>query len=113
MGSKASVTLDRALSRMGLLSRTAGREAIRAGKVKIDGRVVRDPETWVSPERHVIHLDGMRAKPARRIYLLLYKPKGVITSHGDPGQRKTVYDCLTQPDVNQKSRMITRQLTNS
>jgi 23S rRNA pseudouridine2605 synthase len=97
MVSKRSMTLDRVLSRMGLASRTVAREAIRAGRLKVNGRVVRDPDTWVDPEQSAIHFDGTRAKPARRVYLLLYKPKGVITSHGDPERRKTVYDCLATP----------------
>lgn len=88
------MTLDRVLSRMGLASRTAAREAILAGRLKVNGRVVRDPEQWVQPERDVVHLDGQRLKPARKIYLLFYKPKGVITSHGDPAGRKTVYEYL-------------------
>ena len=88
------MTLDRVLSRLGWASRTAAREAIRAGRLKVNGRVVRDPECWVEPERDVVQLDGQRLKPARKIYLLFYKPKGVITSHGDPSGRKTVYDFL-------------------
>src|ERR1043166_312610 len=99
MASKESMTLDRVLSRMGIVSRTAAREAIRGGRLKINGRVGRDPETWVNPERHTVHFDGTRVKPARRVYLLLYKPKGVITSHGDPQRRKTVYDCLAKSAV--------------
>ena len=95
MKSKSSMTLDRVLSRLGWASRTAAREAIRAGRLKVNGRVVRDPECWVQPERDVVQLDGQRLKPARKIYLLFYKPKGVITSHGDPSGRKTVYDFLS------------------
>src|SRR5438552_11300099 len=83
MKSKPVMTLDRVLSRMGLASRAAAREAIRAGRLKVNGRVVRDPECWVRPARDVVQLDGQRLKPARRIYLLFYKPKGVITTHGD------------------------------
>lgn len=94
MKPKPTMTLDRVLSRMGLASRTAAREAILAGRLKVNGRVVRDPEQWVQPERDVVHLDGQRLKPARKIYLLFYKPKGVITSHGDPAGRKTVYEYL-------------------
>jgi 23S rRNA pseudouridine2605 synthase len=94
MKSKQSLTLDRVLSQMGLASRTAAREAIRAGRLKVNGRVVRDPEFWVRSGRDAVHLDGQRLKPARRIYLLFYKPKGVITSHGDPSGRRTVYDYL-------------------
>jgi 23S rRNA pseudouridine2605 synthase len=92
--SKNSMTLDRVLSRFGLASRTEAREAIQAGRLKVNGRVVRDPDCWVRPERDTIQLDGQRLKPTRKVYLLFYKPKGVITSHGDPAGRKTVYDCL-------------------
>jgi len=94
MKAKNVMTLDRVLSRFGLASRTAAREAILAGQVKVNGRVVRDPDRWTDPRADSIHVDGKRARQARRIYLLFYKPKGVITSHGDPSGRKTVYDCL-------------------
>ncbi len=91
---KPQMTLDRVLSRFGLASRTEAREAIRSGRLKVNGRVVRDPELWVRPEKDTIQFDGARLKHARRIYLAFYKPKGVVTSHGDPEGRKTVYDCL-------------------
>lgn len=94
MKSKPALTLDRVLSRYGLASRTAAREAIRAGRLRVNGRVIRDPDFWVSPANDAVALDGQRLKRARGFYLLFYKPKGVITSHGDPEGRKTVYDCL-------------------
>jgi pseudouridine synthase len=94
MKSKTTMTLDRVLSRLGLASRTAARQAILAGRLKVNGRVVRNPDLWVRPDHDSLHLDGQRLKPARKTYLLLYKPKGVITSHGDPGGRKTVYEYL-------------------
>jgi 23S rRNA pseudouridine2605 synthase len=94
MKSKRPITLDRVLSRMGLASRTSGRQAIRSGRLKVNGRVVRDPKTWVDLGRDTIQLDGRQLKSTRRTYLLFYKPKGVITSHGDPAGRRTVYDCL-------------------
>lgn len=94
MNSKGKVSLDRVLSRLGLASRTASRQAIQSGRLRVNGRVVRDPECWVDPERDVILLDGRHLKPARKLYLLFYKPKGVITSHGDPAGRKTIYDYL-------------------
>ena len=88
------MTLDRVLSRFGLASRTLSREAILAGRMKVNGRIVRDPDVWVSPDRDTFLLDGQRLKPARKRYLLFYKPKGVITSHGDPAGRDTIYKCL-------------------
>lgn len=94
MKSKETMTLDRVLSRMGVASRTSAREAILAGRLKVNGRVVRDPDCWVKPGRDFIQFDGNPVKRVRKLYLLLYKPKGVITSHGDPSGRKTVYDVL-------------------
>jgi 23S rRNA pseudouridine2605 synthase len=94
MKTKSTMTLDRVLSRFGLASRTEAREAILAGRVKVNGRIVRNPDQWTDPQEAAIHLDGNRLKQARKIYWLFYKPKGVITSHGDPGGRKTIYDCL-------------------
>ena len=91
---KETMTLDRVLSRFGLASRTEARAAVFAGRLKVNGRVVRDPDCWVRPEQDTIHFDGARLKRGRRIYLLFYKPKGVITSHGDPDNRKTVYEYL-------------------
>ncbi len=88
------MTLDRVLSRFGLASRTAARQAILAGRVKVNGRVLRDPDHWTDPRKDAVHVDGNRLRPVRKVYLLFYKPKGVITSHGDPEGRKTVYDCL-------------------
>ncbi|HLI34647.1 MAG TPA: pseudouridine synthase [Terriglobia bacterium] len=94
MKSKNAMTLDRALSRFGVTSRAEARKWIEQRRLKVNGRVVRSPEVWVRPGQDTIHLDGACLKPARKIYLLLYKPKGVITSHGDPAGRRTVYDLL-------------------
>ncbi len=94
MTSKSAITFDRVLSRYGHASRTGAREAIVAGRIKVNGRIVRDPDCWVHPERDVFHLDGKRLAPARKVYALFYKPKGVITSHGDPGERETIYAYL-------------------
>lgn len=88
------MTLDRVLSRFGIASRTEARDAICAGRVKVNGRIMRNPDRWTDPRLETIHIDGERARQARKTYLLFYKPKGVITSHGDPAGRKTVYDCL-------------------
>lgn len=109
MANKPTKTLDRVLSRFGLASRTVAREAIRAGRMKVNGRAVRDPDAWVNPARDVFQLDGQPLKPARKRYLLFNKPKGVITSHGDPGGRETIYKYLEgiaapfhAPDRNQR-----------
>jgi 23S rRNA pseudouridine2605 synthase len=94
MKSKKEMTLDRVLSRFGMASRTSAREAIVSGRIKVNGRVVKNPDQWVNPKEDAIHLDGERIRKVRKQYILFYKPKGIITSHGDPQGRKTVYDCL-------------------
>lgn len=87
------------LSRAGACSRTEGAEAIRAGRVRVNGRVVREPEHWVDVARDRITLDGEPLRTARRIHLLLYKPKGYLTTRDDPSGRRTVYDLLPDRDA--------------
>jgi len=73
-----------------------------------NGRKVHDPEQWVSPQVDTVVLDGRILKPARKRYLLFYKPKGVITSHGDPSGRETIYNYLgglASPSVGTASGM--------
>jgi 23S rRNA pseudouridine2605 synthase len=94
MKTKQTMTLDRLLSRFGVASRSVARKAITDGRVSLNGRVVRDPECWVTPGADRVQLDGQRLRPERKVYLLFYKPKGVIVSHGDPSGRKTIYDYL-------------------
>jgi pseudouridine synthase len=88
------MTLDRVLSRFGVASRTVSRQMVLAGRMKVNGRIVRDPDVWVIPGRDTFQLDGNPLRPARKRYLLFYKPKGVITSHGDPAGRPTIYQYL-------------------
>jgi len=89
-------TLDRLISRAGLGSRATAEEWIRAGRVRVNGRVVRTAETWVDPARDVLELDGKPLSSAERLYLALNKPKGFLTSHGDPRERRTVYALLEE-----------------
>lgn len=87
-------TLDRLLSRCGLGSRGQAARWIAAGRVRVAGRIVRDPETWVDPGRDAVTLDGRAVRSARPLHLVLNKPKGFLTSLGDPRGRRTVYDLL-------------------
>jgi 23S rRNA pseudouridine2605 synthase len=91
---KERATLDRVLSKAGIASRTTTREWIQQGRVKVNGRVVRDPDHWVESAKDVVHLDGRRVRDEKKIYVALNKPTGVVTSFGDKENRKTVYDYL-------------------
>jgi hypothetical protein len=76
MKGKESMTLDRVLSRFGPASRTLACTWIAEGRVKVNGRVVRNPETWIHPGRDALHLDGKRLKQARRIHLPPFQGSG-------------------------------------
>jgi 23S rRNA pseudouridine2605 synthase len=87
------VTLARALSKLGVLSRTQAAAAIRAGRVAVDGGVATDPGRWVDPERGIT-LDGRPARKQAATCFLFHKPAGVVTTRADEHGRRTVYDLL-------------------
>ncbi len=87
-------TLDRALSRTGTCSRSLARAAIAAGRVQVNGRTVRDPDTWIDPVRDEIVFDGAPARPQRKEVWMLHKPAGVVTTARDEHGRDTVYAFL-------------------
>ncbi len=90
-------TLERVLSKAGLGSRTEARRWIGAGRVSVNGKIIRTPDRWVDLERDRVALDGRLVRASEKVYLLLYKPKGYLTTYRDPEGRPTVYDLL--PDV--------------
>jgi 23S rRNA pseudouridine2605 synthase len=89
-----TVPLNRALSKLGILSRAQATEAIRAGRVKVDDSVITDPAVSVIPERVRITVDGERRTRAAWRTILFHKPRGVVTTRHDPEGRKTVYDVI-------------------
>jgi len=94
-GSKRPLkTLERVLSKAGVGSRTEAARWVRAGRVTVNGHVVRDPDRWVDMERDRVRLDGRPLRPRERVYLLLYKPAGYLTTYRDPQGRPTVYDLI-------------------
>jgi 23S rRNA pseudouridine2605 synthase len=86
--------LARALSKSGYCSRSSARGLIREGRVRLNGRVVRDPEQPVTLGRDAIEVDGQRLGAAAKIYLMMNKPRGVVTSARDEKGRDTVYSLL-------------------
>ena len=97
-GSRPLKTLERVLSKAGLGSRTEARKWVAAGRVKINGRIVKDPDTWVDLERDQVIFDGKPLEKQQAVYLLLYKPTGYLTTYDDPKGRPTIYDLLPDRD---------------
>jgi pseudouridine synthase len=87
-------TLDRQLSNLGLCSRGVAEQWIAEGRVRVNGRVARSSETWVDLERDELAIDGRAVRAAKPVHVVLHKPKGYLTSLGDPRGRRTVYDLL-------------------
>lgn len=92
-------TLDRVLSRAGLGSRTEARRWIAEGRVAVNGKKTQTPDAWVDLSRDRVTFDGHPLRSARKIYLLLYKPKGYLTTYKDPEGRAVIYDLLK--DINE------------
>jgi pseudouridine synthase len=87
-------TLERVLSKAGVGSRVEARSWIHAGRVKVNRRLIRNPDHWVDMERDRVQFDGKPLAPRERLYLLLYKPTGYLTTYKDPQGRATVYDLI-------------------
>jgi len=90
-------TLERVLSKAGVCSRTEARSVIGEGRVRVNGKLLQNPDHWVDLERDKVTLDGKPVGIALKenVYVLLYKPAGYITTFKDPEGRPTVYDLIS------------------
>lgn len=92
--SRPNVSLARALSKLGVTSRTLARKMVLSGRVTVNGRTLTNPETRVHPERDKIALNGKVVVRVERHYFMLNKPVGVVTTRSDEKGRPTVYGLL-------------------
>ena len=90
------IGLARALSKLGHCSRTKAAELIRGGRVRLNGNVRRDPETPVCIEHDRVVVDGDDVEQRPRIYLMMNKQRGVVTTASDEKGRETVYALLNK-----------------
>jgi len=87
------IRLDKFLSDTGTASRREAKDMLKAGRVKVDGTVVRTGDTKICPDTAVVTVDGSEVRFAKNHYYMLHKPLGVITATEDKEQ-KTVLDIL-------------------
>jgi 23S rRNA pseudouridine2605 synthase len=103
------IGLARALSKLGYCSRTQAAVLIRGGRVHLNEKLRRDPETPVHFQHDRITIDGMPIEARTKVYLMMNKPRGLVTTTSDENGRKTVYAALraamqSQPDYQAAQR---------
>lgn len=88
----------RMISKLGLGSRTQAAKWVREGQVRVNGRLVKDPEFPVNPGSDRIAVAGRQDTPARLV-VMLNKPRGLVTTTSDEQGRETVYKCFAGADL--------------
>lgn len=93
------IRLQKILSAAGVASRRASEQMILEGRVSVNGKTVLELGTKADPEKDAIKVDGRRIKTQIvHRYILLYKPKGYVTTRSDPEGRRTVMDLIGEGD---------------
>jgi 23S rRNA pseudouridine2605 synthase len=88
------VRLQKFLADAGVASRRASEQFILAGRVEVNGQVVRVLGTKIDPARDRVSVDGATLKAQRKLYVALNKPRGYICSRGDPAERRAIGELL-------------------
>lgn len=91
------VSLARALSKLGVCSRAQAVSLVEGGEVRINGRLARDPAVRVDPGSDRLEVHGREVRAERKVYLMMNKPRGSVTSRSEPGGAPTVYEHLNDP----------------
>ena len=92
---ESGVRLQKVLAAAGIASRRASENLIHEGRVEVNGRVVTEQGTRVDPEHDVVRVDGSRIPPPRRhLYMVINKPRGVVSTMEDPEGRRNLSDLL-------------------
>jgi 23S rRNA pseudouridine2605 synthase len=91
-----NIGLARVLSKLGYCSRAQAIALIQAGKVRVNGALRRDAELPIHMSKDKIEVDGELVKASKKIYLMLNKPRGIVTTTSDEKGRETVYSLLSE-----------------
>ncbi len=86
--------LQKVLAQAGIASRRAAEEIILAGRVRVDGKIVRELGTQVDPRTNRVEVDGNKIVAEKLIYIVLHKPRGVVCTLSDPEGRPTILELL-------------------
>lgn len=90
------IRLNRFIAQAGICSRREADELIKNGKIRLNGKVVTELGTSVSPGKDEIKYEGKRLSSQQFIYILLNKPKNTLTTTDDPMGRKTIIDIISK-----------------
>lgn len=93
------VGLVRALSKLGFCSRSQAWALIQGGRVRVNGTVRRDPQWRADLKRDRFEVDQQSIERAAKVYLMLNKPRGLVTTASDEQGRDTVFACLAGKDL--------------
>ena len=93
-GQRPLKTLERVISKAGLGSRVEARRWIHAGRAAVNGEPILNPDQWIDLELDRVSFDGKPLAARERVYLLLHKPTGYLTTYHDKQGRPTVYDLI-------------------
>ena len=91
---RARISLARALSKLGYTSRSQARPLITAGRVKVNGRTITDPEHRIDIERDRVAVDDQKVAAQDKVYVAVHKPAGLVTTRDDEQGRETVFELL-------------------
>jgi pseudouridine synthase len=94
----ARMRLNKFLSRAGVASRRAADEMLVRGRVRVNGETIRTPGISVDPETDRVEVDGVPVRIEPERWILLNKPRGVLTTRRDVRGRRTVYSLLDPDD---------------
>ncbi len=90
----ATIRLQKVLARAGIASRRAAEQLIAAGRVRVDGHIVTELGTKVDPRRARVEVDGQRTVAESSVYVLLHKPRGVVSTMHDPEGRPSIRELV-------------------